>query len=377
MKKNLLFVITHSLGELDVILPITSKVIDNYNVVIVFTVQSLYEDFKANIFYISILDYLNVTHLSIVLPNKFDSMSLVDRFPFSRLLKAFFYKFRFPPIRLIYLGYLIFKSSAVLHEHSCQYSAVQFLYFFTNIFNKKVFVYLHGHAANIHTNQKQIKFCPSRSIFLCFHDHSSEVYHHAGYKNQIIIGYPKFYPEWTNLIKIRFGSNMFGRTYVVLFTRKVHEYYMNPSVYSKLLLDSCRVINAKYDSNILIVIKPHPREGDEEIRRILRNNNINNFVVSRLDSSVLSLNAELTISFWTSAILSSLALGVPSVEYYIESEKFRVIEPSGSAYKFLGIHSVSDEFGLVDFVDSVISHSYTPPKIAQELVGNLTPTIFN
>ncbi len=54
-----------------------------------------------------------------------------------------------------------------------------------------------------------------------------------------------------------------------------------------------------------------------------------------------------------------------------------MIEPSGSAYKFLGIHSVSDELGLVDFVDSVISHSYTPPKIAHELVGSLTPTIFN
>ena len=38
---------------------------------------------------------------------------------------------------------------------------------------------------------------------------------------------------------------------------------------------------------------------------------------------ILAINAECVISFWTAAILVSLLLNIPSIEYYIEAEKFR------------------------------------------------------
>ena len=48
-----------------------------------------------------------------------------------------------------------------------------------------------------------------------------------------------------------------------------------------------------------------------------------NIHISSEHSAVLASNAMLTITFYNSCLLDSLSLGVPSVEYYIEAEKFR------------------------------------------------------
>jgi spore coat polysaccharide biosynthesis predicted glycosyltransferase SpsG len=140
---------------------------------------------------------------------------------------------------------------------------------------------------------------------------------------------------------------------------------MDEDKYIKLLLTSCKVIRRKM-GNILIVIKPHPRENTELINKILKGENILNTYISREHVVVLAKSARLAISFWGSAILDGLSLGVPSIEFYEEANRFREAEPKGSSYKNVGIDSTDNERGLAEFIDSVLKHDYKTPKIINE-----------
>ena len=78
---------------------------------------------------------------------------------------------------------------------------------------------------------------------------------------------------------------------------------------------------------------------------------------------VVSAKAKLTISFWSSAILDSLALDIPSIEYYIEDEQFKKTEPLGSLYRKNGIVSAFNQEQLEEIIVSIIKKEYRQPKI--------------
>jgi len=141
---------------------------------------------------------------------------------------------------------------------------------------------------------------------------------------------------------------------------------MDREKYEKLIVSSCEVIRKRL-GDIPIVIKPHPREDETIIQQLLQKEGIFNAEISWEHAAVLAKQAVLTISFWTSAILDSLAMGTPSVEYYIEAERFREVEPGGSAYRKLGIHSVDNERDLDDFVGKVINGKYEVPSIISQM----------
>ena len=119
-----------------------------------------------------------------------------------------------------------------------------------------------------------------------------------------------------------------------------------------------------------IIIKPHPRETTELMKNVVMENNISNCTISNENATILAKQAKLAISFWGSAILDPLSLGIPAIEYYIEADRFREAEPKGSAYKKLGIHSTDSEQGLEQFIDSVIEFKYVVPDIVKELSMN-------
>ena len=81
------------------------------------------------------------------------------------------------------------------------------------------------------------------------------------------------------------------------------------------------------------MVKPHPREDREFINKIIIDQKMNNIFLTDLNLNQLSVNATCVISFWTSCILSSLALEIPSIEYFIEPDNFRDHEyPDGSLH---------------------------------------------
>ena len=88
---------------------------------------------------------------------------------------------------------------------------------------------------------------------------------------------------------------------------------------------------------------------------------MSNIDISDEYSGLLSLNSICVISFWTSAILISLSLKIPSIEYYIEAKNFRSIEfPNGSEYKdpIFGIETTNNAEVLENFLNRVKSNDY-------------------
>jgi len=373
-KKELVFFITHSLGELDVVLPIICKMNSNkgeYSFCIVFVVRSLYDNFIANDFYKKVFRLLQIDQGFIHLPNKFDSKNSSNNI-FLRV-KNRIEKYYINPIKIAKLYFIINKSFVIFHEFSCQYSSVKVLYLLSKINKKSIFTYIHGHACNIDTKQKKVPFCTKYSHLLNFHDHSTFTYLNAGYEEQSIIGYPKFYPEWRMFVEDNFNLNPINEKFALIFTRPINPYYMDENKYCELLNDTLSSIHECFGESMLVIIKPHPREDEDYIHRVLSNLKVR-YEISRIDSSVLSMHAHIAISFWTSAVLSSLAFGVPSIEFYKEAQRFREVEPSGSSYKKLGIASVNNKEDLILFMQKVISGNYRPPISVLKIFNKYSST---
>jgi len=351
--KRLTFFITNSIGELDVLLPVICRLgATNYNYHVIFLVRSIFEKYKSNHFYQKVFGLLNIKCEYVLMPNKFDNrdnsgivISYIAK-ACSGLMSNTYGAFK--------LYRLVKKSDLAFHEFSCQINSVKLLYKISHILGKRIFVYIHGHACQMDTKLRKVNYCTRDAHLLIFHKHSSHVYRKMGYEKQLIIGYPKFYPEWEKFVRKYFFQNNFSERYVLIFTRPISAYYMDEQTYSDLLLESFSAVYECLGDDTLIVVKPHPREDVVHLKDVLLEYK-GRYVISQVDSYVLSLHAIIAISFWTSAILSSLSLKVPSVEFYREAKKFRDIEPDGSAYKKLGVDSVDNKDGLKRILVKLIS----------------------
>jgi len=81
--------ITHSLGEIDVLFPLFAGVKVQYDVdvQIVFAVKKIYKQFESNKFYMFCAKELDIKITSCQLPNKFDYKdSLLSKYKMGRLL---------------------------------------------------------------------------------------------------------------------------------------------------------------------------------------------------------------------------------------------------------------------------------------------------
>jgi len=358
MKKKKIFVlITHSLGELDVLFPIFSRLYKMYHIEVelVFTVNNIYKKFMDNDFYQYFTEKYEIkTSLSNIYKyKKLSELTILNKIIASiKNIAAF--------VINLYRGILLFQKiftyNYFMHEFTNQLTSTWSLYLFVNVFNKnkKIFVYMHGHAIhyddppadNIKTN------FADKVKALVFHKHSELYWNKRGFTNQHIIGYPKFYPEWIELVK-KYASNIARRKkFIVIYTRDVHPFYMDRDKYIELLISSCKLINSKF-KDLDIVIKPHPREDNNFINKILESENINNVVISNDYSLVFSSSCIMAISFWTSAILDAICSNTPAIEYYIEATKFREAESRGSLYKDIGIISVNNKDDLEYYISNL------------------------
>ena len=117
-----------------------------------------------------------------------------------------------------------------------------------------------------------------------------------GYKKIFVIGFPKFFPAWLNLIN-NLNNFEIDEEYIVIYSRKAdHEYYMTKENYFYLLTETYRCIRNEFN-DIKIIIKPHPRENIKYIKEIIKSKNMENIEVSYLNAAMLAKKAKLTISF--------------------------------------------------------------------------------
>ena len=239
---------------------------------------------------------------------------------------------------------------------------------------KEIFVYKHGHGIQLHINPKKNKWA-ERTRLLIFHkEYDCNWATQTGHDDYFTIGYPKFYKEWVSFLKSFKDENNTSKK-AIIYSRAIHSYYMDKDKYEKLYVTTCQSIRKKF-GDIPIVFKAHPRENEQDIIKLIESKKLTNVHISNEHPGIAALNAIVAVSFWTSAVLDSLSLGVPSVEYYIEADRFREAEPNGSAYKEIGIDSVNNENDLELFFDTVLNGSYKIPKIIDKISGYQNTNFF-
>lgn len=365
--KKITVLITHSLSEINVLFPIFSalKSDSNIEISIIFTVKKIHAQYIRSTFYKYCENRLGLTTNLYYIPNKFDNNP--EKLGLSNVRKAIkrfnyiFWLFKILP-RLIPR---ILFSDVCMHEFSNQTNVTRVLYFVHAIVKKQILTYHHGNEISIEKTSSGKRTNSGKSTILLFADHNSNYMKTRGYNKQYVMGYPIFFPEWIEIVNDYCTELNNQNQTILIYSRHVNERYMDLDKYIELLSSSLRVIRAKFN-NIAIVIKPHPREDVKAINKIIKSQNISNVIISYEHPAVLAKTAKMAITFWGSVILESLSMGIPTVEYYIEADKFREDYPNGSNYKSVGIHSVSDEKGLEKFVDSVIDNSYELPLIVEE-----------
>jgi len=366
MKGNVVLIfITHSLGELDVLLPLLASRNTKYKAKFVFTVENVFSDYQKSRFLRYAVSKLDVDVEYLLLPNKFDKRyrRVLDNRILSRFARILF--------ALIVLGKTLFlvkhlrQASCYMHEFSTQRFSTMPLYFGAKVFGKPIATYDHGHAVRLSQAPPKKKRHFAQPVqHLLFHEHNRETFLNLGFNNYAIVGYPKFHRSWKDIIKEYHGEEI-GRC-VVIFSRHVHPFYMDEGNYQYLLVSAYEVVRAKL-GDIPILIKPHPRENVQLIGRIINANRMENIQITQENPSWLSRFALFTIAFWGSVILDSLAMNCPAVEYYREARRFRETEIAGSSYRNLRIDSVDNPAGLSAFINSVLEGEYVRPKMVSEL----------
>ncbi len=376
-------IITNSLGELDVVLPIFAELNNNkkFTIKIIFINKSVFKKFRKEQSYVDFCEILKLDIKFYQLFNKFDykfkektKIKLLDIFIWKifKIYKIFSNDFFF-----LLNNISIISTDIIMNDGSSnelKNSSLDFILF--KFLRKKNYVYHHGHSLNqVPKNKSNIKINLNAKV-LSFHNLNFESWEKKGYNNITTVGFPKFFPSWINLIN-NYKKFDIKDNYIVIYSRAAeHKFYMNKENYKYLLISSYKCIRQIFP-NYKIFIKVHPREELSYITEIIKDNSMKNIEISYLHSGILAKNAKLTISFWSSTILDSLSLNIPSIEFYKEHTNFRILEPNGSLYKLVGIHSASSKIELLDFMNVVKNNKYKKPKIIEEFKNYKNLEVFN
>ena len=371
---NIVALITHSLSEIDVLLPIFSAIKSDQDaqIEVIIATRNIYHQYQQSKFYRFCFEQLNINVSYCLLPNKFDPgfRLFLQRLPHRILIDIFFSILRVVQYARIFKK--LRAATLLLHEFSNQTLSTQILYSIHKKFGTPICVYDHGHAIRLAQAIGNNMIDAELVTLLNFHEHNRQTFLNQGFTRQKIIGYPKFFPQWLPVVKEYFehcsisSSRDDRQKHVVVFSRHIHPYYMDKTVYVFLLTTTIQSIRNTLGLR-RIIIKPHPRESIDLIKEIIDENNFTRVDISNEHAAVLSCGALLAISFWGSVILDPLSFNIPAVEYYIEAKRFRETEVEGSSYRNLGIDSVDNQNELESFIRRVIENEYKVPTIISNL----------
>lgn len=338
------FIISHSTGELDVILPIITDLSKKQKLKarLVVTRKDIFESMKKNKIYNKILKSKKIYYTYSPLLNKFDHKDL-------NIFFSIIYKFLLSCLFLIN-NFKILFSNFIYIETTNQIAKDLIFYFLNDILKKNFLILHHAHSYNIaNDNFKLNPVKPINYKYLIFSKHHIKWCNSMGYYKNKIIGFPKFFSRWVR--EISKYKNFKKKNNYIIFSRPPHKFYMSKKNYKYLLNSSLEAI-LKIDDTANIYIKPHPRETFDQFKRNIKKIYIENKNIrfTNLNSMSLCKDAKLIISFWTSAILDSIIFNKPAIEYHIESKNFKKVEPKGSLYKLLGFTTVRNKKELFYFL---------------------------
>jgi hypothetical protein len=167
-------------------------------------------------------------------------------------------------------------------------------------------------------------------------------------QRKILVAGATGYTQWWTAILERYARDQLGglraqangRKIVLLTTRGPSESYLTEENYRYLLTSSVEAVLARPDT--FIVLKPHPREDIDHLRELLAKFPSDRIALTGLNTLAVASISALNLSFWSSAVLDSIAVGTPAIEFHRFHEPIpqSVIDDTGeiaSLYTILGL----------------------------------------
>ena len=372
--------VTHSLGELDILFPMFAAAGDKkkVNVILVFTVFRLWRSYQNSKFFKACARELEIDVRFLWLPNRFDV-------PKTRVSSLIYRYAEIVPAAIIgtiskyKISKLVDRAEKVLHETTIRSDTFRLIYSRSREKKTQVLAYHHGHSLN--QVPKVLKKRPVNDFatLLIFDKKNSEWGKDLGYVKQEVIGFPKLHRNWRPMIEnvIEKIHESHRKQHVVIYTRgwEDHEVYMERALFREMISEVCHVLTAELQPTE-IIIKPHPRQKISNVKKILEELKIMNVTVSDEHPGVLALGAQFAVSMWTSCIFDSLMAGVPTVEYFREPKQFREAEPRGSLYPLVGLPVATGPEDLIAIIGRQKKHRNLIPPIVSQWTETVDATDF-
>jgi len=195
------------------------------------------------------------------------------------------------------------------------------------------------------------------------------------------VGFPRYDMWWVQqLLKVgqknlqREQNFLADRRSLLFVIRGPHPLFLTPKDYSYLMRSFCEVVQKI--PGLAAVIKPHPRQSEEDLVDFLSAFPSDKFLISHQPIMLLSSLVEAVVCMLTSGVLDVLRVGKPTVEFFIypqegrECLEFRAREKGGyeSIYHQLGlVASISRRSQLKTFIEDIINGTLSVKFLEQNL----------
>lgn len=226
---------------------------------------------------------------------------------FKRILGSFFY---------------FFFSSKIYMSDSLPNIYSKFFFILSKIYFKKRIIVSHSTTplSGLSTNYKPRNFERDKNCnYLVNNINEYKVFKKIGYKNVHLIKNPYKNQSYINECKkVRFNRKNYTLIYSSGYHKIIFNNYMRDYQYSIFFKEYRKVFKNK-----LVIIKPHPGECINEIKKVLRKLNQSNCQISEENTLLLTLNASETIAFLNGGIFCSLFNKIPTFNFYLWYPKYK------------------------------------------------------
>lgn len=138
------------------------------------------------------------------------------------------------------------------------------------------------------------------------------------------LGYTDWWREqivkYSNIPEVHKIAGFANKNKVLFTLRGPHRDYLTNQNFDLLMQTSLKEI-FKLD-DVFLIVKPHPRQDIKLVYNFLGKYPQERWMISNLNTFTLATQSQFTLSFWSSAITDSLAVGTPAIEYYRYHDRF-------------------------------------------------------
>ena len=122
-------------------------------------------------------------------------------------------------------------------------------------------------------------------------------------------------------------------------------------------------------------MKPHPLQDETVLNEMA--SRYSGVVISYEHASILASVADVVVATWSTAIFDALAIGTPSIEFFVPNDYFLSLYPAGSAFKILGIPVAESRKEFSDILKTVADGTYRQPDLARVFEHEMDLSIFD